>query len=227
MISNKIQLLISLVIFSFSFAANPVEAETSKIEDRPENSNSPNLIVQEKKLRVGIAGEPPGVIRSQQGQVSGLSVEYWREFAKTLELDHELIYYSTAEEALAALADGKLDLALGTISITAERIAKFDFTQTITRNQLTLLLPSSPPTLWSTIKPFLGRAFLSSLGGIFLCLFIVGNLIWFAERHHNSEQFAHSYPKGVTEGMWCALATFTTVGYGDRILFECKKHSKL
>ncbi len=216
MISNKIQLLISLVIFSFSFAANPVEAETSKIEDRPENSNSPNLIVQEKKLRVGIAGEPPGVMRTQGVQLTGLSVEYFREFAKTLELEHELIYYSTAEEALAALADGKLDLALGTISITAERIAKFDFTQTIARNQLTLLLPSSPPTLWSTIKPFLGRAFLSSLGGIFLCLFIVGNLLWFAERHHNSEQFAHSYRKGVTEGMWCALATFTTVGYGDR-----------
>ena len=216
MISNKIQLLISLVIFSFSFAANPVEAETSKIEDRPENSNSPNLIVQEKKLRVGIAGEPPGVMTSQSGKVSGMSVEYWQELGQALDLDHDLIYYSTVEQALAALADGKLDLALGSISITAERIAKFDFTQTVTRNHLTLLLPSSPPTLWSTIKPFLGRAFLSSLGGIFLCLFVVGNLIWFAERHHNSEQFAHSYRKGVTEGMWCALATFTTVGYGDR-----------
>ena len=105
---------------------------------------------------------------------------------------------------------------MGTISITSERIVKFDFTQPVTRDHLTLLLPSSPPTLWSTIKPFLGWAFLSSLGGIFLCLFIVGNLIWFAERHNNSDQFPHSYGKGVTEGMWVALATFTTVGYGDR-----------
>ncbi len=213
---NKIQLLISLVIFSFSFTAAPVEAETSKIADLSETSNSPKLIVQGKKLRVGIAGEPPGVITSQSGQMSGMSVEYWREFAKTLELDHELIYYSTVEEALAALADGKLDLALGSISITSERIAKFDFTQAVTREHLTLLLHSSPPTLWSTIRPFLGWAFLSSLGGIFLCLFIVGNLLWFAERHHNSEQFPNSYLKGVNQGMWCALATFTTVGYGDR-----------
>ena len=216
MISKKIQLLISLIICSFSFATAPVEAETSKIEDRSDTTNSPNLIVQGKKLRVGIAGEPPAVMKSQSGQVSGMSVEYWQELAQALELDHELIYYSSIEESLAALAAGKLDLALGSISITSERIAKFDFTQSVVREPLTLLLPSSPPTLWSTIKPFLGWAFLSSLGGIFLCLFIVGNLLWFAERHHNSEQFPHSYVKGVKEGMWCALATFTTVGYGDR-----------
>ena len=190
---NKIQLLISLVLFSFSFTATPIEAETSKIEDRSDTTNSPNLIVPGKKLRVGIAGEPPGVMTSQSGQVSGMSVEYWQELAQALDLDHELIHYSTVEEALAALADGKLDLALGSISITSERIAKFDFTQSVTRLQLTLLLPSSPPTLWSTIKPFLGWAFFSSVGGIVLCLFIVGNLLWFAESHHNSEQFPHSY----------------------------------
>ena len=213
---NKVQLLISLVIFCFSFAATPVEAETSKIGDHVEKSNSPNSIIKEKKLRVGIAGEPPLIMISNSGKVSGISVEYWQELAQALDLDHELIHYSTVEETLAALAEGKLDLAVGTISITSERIAKFDFTQPVTRDHLTLLLPSSPPTLWSTIKPFLGWAFLSSLGGIFLCLFIVGNLIWFAERHNNSNQFPHSYVKGVTEGMWVALATFTTVGYGDR-----------
>lgn len=213
---NKVQLLISLVIFSFSFLATPVEAETPKIADRPDKSNSPNLILKGKKLRVGITGTPPILTASQSGQVSGISVEYWQEIAQALELDHELISYSTAEEALAALADGKLDLALGAISITSERIAKFDFTQPLAQDHLTLLLPSSPPTLWSTIKPFLGWAFLSSLGGIWFCLFIVGNLLWFAERHENSEQFPLSYRKGVPEGMWAALATFTTVGYGDR-----------
>ncbi len=213
---NKILLLISLVIFSFSFTSSPVEAKTSKIEESSNTINSPHLIVQGKKLRVGIAGEPPAVMKSNSEQVSGMSVEYWQELAQELDLDHDLIYYSTVEESLAALANEKLDLALGSISITSERIAQFDFTQSVTRNPLTLLLPSSPPTLWSTIRPFLGWAFFSSLGGIWICIFIVGNLLWFAERHHNSEQFPNSYSKGVKEGMWCALATFTTVGYGDR-----------
>ncbi len=216
MVIKKIQLLISLVIFSFSFASIFVEAKTSKIEDLSDTTNSSNLIAQGKKLRVGITGEAPGVIISESGQVRGISVEYWQELAQALDIDHQLIHYSSVEESLAALANRKLDLALGTISITSERIAKFDFTQSVVRENLTLLLPSSPPTLWSTIKPFLGRAFFSSLGGIVLCLFVVGNLLWFAERHHNGEQFSKSYAKGVKEGMWCALATFTTVGYGDR-----------
>ncbi|MDJ0904062.1 MAG: transporter substrate-binding domain-containing protein [Xenococcus sp. MO_188.B8] len=216
MASNKIKLLISLVILSLSFTSTPVEAETSKIAERSDTTNSPNLIAQKKKLRVGIAGEPPEVIKSQSAQVSGIIIEYWHELAQTLDLDHELILYSTVEDSLTALADGKIDLALGSISITSERIAKFDFTQSLAREDLTLLLPSSPPTLWSTIKPFLGRAFFSSLGGIFLCIFVVGNLLWLAERNHNGEQFSKSYAEGIREGMWCALTTFSTVGYGDR-----------
>ena len=114
---NKIQLFISLVIFSFSFTAAPVEAETSKIEESSNTINSPHLIAQGKKLRVGIAGEPPAVMKSNSEQVSGMSVEYWQELAQELDLDHDLIYYSTVEESLAALANGELDLALGNISI--------------------------------------------------------------------------------------------------------------
>ena len=44
----------------------------------------------------------------------------------------------------------------------------------------------------------------------------MGNLLWLAEHRENSQQFPKPYLKGVSEGMWCALATFTTVGYGDR-----------
>jgi ABC-type amino acid transport substrate-binding protein len=43
----------------------------------------------------------------------------------------------------------------------------------------------------------------------------VGHLLWLAERNHNSEQFPQNYRKGVAQGIWFALATFTTVGYGD------------
>ena len=213
---NKIPLLISLVILILSFTSAPVEAETSPACDRSRMTNLLKLPAKGKKLRVGMAGDPPSVIKSKSGQVSGIGVTYWQELAQVLNLDYDLIYYSTVEESLAALAEGKLDLVFGEISITAERIAQFDFTQPMIRGRLTLLLPSSPPTLWNTIKPFLGWAFLSSVGGIFLCLFVVGNLLWLAEHRYNSQQFPNSYFQGVAEGMWCALATLTTVGYGDR-----------
>lgn len=49
-----------------------------------------------------------------------------------------------------------------------------------------------------------------------LLLFVVGNLIWLAERRRNADQFPRQYLKGVGNGMWFALVTLTTVGYGDR-----------
>ncbi len=47
-------------------------------------------------------------------------------------------------------------------------------------------------------------------------LFIVGNFIWLAERRRNPEQFPPDYANGVRNGIWFALVTLTTVGYGDR-----------
>lgn len=55
---NKIQLLISLVIFLESFTLVSVEAETSKIDDRSGMTNHLNLTVKEKKLRVGNSLSP-------------------------------------------------------------------------------------------------------------------------------------------------------------------------
>ncbi len=48
-------------------------------------------------------------------------------------------------------------------------------------------------------------------------LFIVGNLIWLAEHKENPEHFAPKYREGIQDGMWFAIVTLSTVGYGDRI----------
>ena len=168
------------------------------------------------RLRVGVAGEPPVVMKSNDQSAAGVTVEIWKELATALELDYELVYQDSVSEALKQLAAEEIDIAIGNISITDERVNLVDFTQPITRADLTILVPSQHPTLWNVIKPFLGWAFLSSIALIYLCLFIVGNLLWLAEHQKNSEQFPKSYWQGVSEGMWCALATFTTVGYGDR-----------
>ena len=47
-------------------------------------------------------------------------------------------------------------------------------------------------------------------------LLVVGSLIWLAERRSNSEQFPVEPLPGIASGMWFALVTLTTVGYGDK-----------
>lgn len=212
------RLLTVLFLINLTFNAIQVKAQLPKTNPIKEEYLSANQSLDLEKLQVGVAGDPPIIMGSleQQEEPTGVTIEIWKELAIALKLDYELIYHHSVPEVMKALEREEIDVAIGSINITDKNISLFDFTQPIAQANLTVLVPSQPPTLWTVIKPFMGWVFLSSMGLIYLCLFIVGNLLWLVERRKNSEQFAESYFKGVSEGMWCALATFTTVGYGDR-----------
>ncbi len=173
--------------------------------------------IQGSKLRVGVAGSAPFVIKNDD-EFKGISLDIWQQIAQEQELDYELIPQSKVKSGLEAIANGKLDVLIGPISITPKRLetSKIEFTQPTFFVRTGLVLPSQQPTLWNRIKPFFGLAAISAILGFCLLLFIVGNLIWLAEREENSQQFPPKYLSGVGNGMWFALVTLTTVGYGDR-----------
>jgi polar amino acid transport system substrate-binding protein len=139
------------------------------------------------QLRVGFAGDAPVVIVSEAGQIQGIAVEIWQEVANKLQLNYEILSYPSVPDALFHLGLGDVNAVLGTVTVTQGRLEQFDFTQPIAQDELTLLLPSSRDNLWNTIRPFFGWAFISSVGVIYLCLMVVGNLIWLAEFRRNPD----------------------------------------
>jgi polar amino acid transport system substrate-binding protein len=70
---------------------------------------------------------------------------------------------------------------------------------------------------WSSLAPFLSKAFVAGVGLLFVVLLVVGTLFWLAERRRNSEHFPREPVQGIANGVWLALVTMTTVGYGDRV----------
>jgi polar amino acid transport system substrate-binding protein len=170
-----------------------------------------------RELRVGLSGSPPFVMR-EGDDYGGISMDVWQELALDGTLAFRIVPQDSTEESLSEVAAGRLDLAIGPISITPERLERqrIEFTQPYFFSHIGLLLPAEPPGLWERIQPFFGVAALSSLLVLFVSLFLVGNLIWLAERGRNSDQFPPSYSRGVANGMWFAVVTLTTVGYGDR-----------
>ena len=49
-------------------------------------------------------------------------------------------------------------------------------------------------------------------------IIIAGHIMWYLESTDNSEEFSPIYITGVGDGMWWALVTLSTVGYGDRLV---------
>ncbi|MDA7685332.1 transporter substrate-binding domain-containing protein [bacterium] len=169
------------------------------------------------ELQIGVSGSPPFVIE-EDGVLSGISVEIWKDVAERLEQPYKFVVQPNTNANIEAVANGSVDLAIGPISITPTRLAnpKIDFTQPYYHGYEGLLIPQKAPGLITRLRPFIGWAALSSVGILITLLFIFGNLIWLAERRKNTEQFPRHYLHGVGNGMWFGLVTLTTVGYGDR-----------
>ena len=170
-----------------------------------------------RTLKVGVSGSAPFVIQEEGGS-SGISLQVWRRIAEDNNLSYRLIQQATPQKGILALNDGKIDLLVGPISVTPDRLnlPGVDFTQPYFIGKEGILLPLKPSTLLNRLQVFLGWAVLSSVLVLITVLLVVGSLIWLAERRSNSEQFPAQPLPGIASGMWFALVTLTTVGYGDK-----------
>ncbi|HET8839424.1 MAG TPA: transporter substrate-binding domain-containing protein [Flavobacteriaceae bacterium] len=167
-------------------------------------------------MRVGYVGSAPFVIQStNNGQPKGIVFDIWEEIAFSLEKPYHLEPVSTIDEGVSALQREKLDLLIGPITINSSRAAKVAFSQPFFDTELALLAPKLEAGFWDNLKPFFSSAFLFAILGLLLTLAFVGFLFWMVEGRH----FPEDYPKKPIEcigiGMWLAVVTMTTVGYGD------------
>jgi ABC-type amino acid transport substrate-binding protein len=86
------------------------------------------------KIVVGTMRVPPFVVRSDDGQWSGLSVELWKQIAAELKTPYEFRSYDyDLDGLLDAVEQNKIDAAIAAIPITLEGEARFDFTHPYSR----------------------------------------------------------------------------------------------
>jgi polar amino acid transport system substrate-binding protein len=167
-------------------------------------------------LRVAVAGSPPFVIQ-EADQVRGLAVEVWMLLARRLGREFELLPLEGVPSALEAVRAGQVDVAVGPISITAERLEQMEFTHRYYEASLGILSPRGLTHPLDWLRPFASTAFLLGVAFLLSVLLLVGVLLWLAERRANPQQFPEQLARGIGNGVWMALVTMTTVGYGDRV----------
>lgn len=162
-------------------------------------------------MRIGLAGTPPFF----NADKTGISIDIWDHVARDMDIRYTTVAYSSVPDALQALEAGEVDAVVGPVSISSERVARMDLTQPYFRSSLSILSRTDELSAWERIQPFFSVKLLYALFLFLFILAIVGTLLWLAERKASSDQFPLSPAQGIGNGMWCAISTMSTTGYGD------------
>lgn len=178
-----------------------------------------NLYAQETPnsvLRVGVSGNAPFVIYDGSSGYDGIAYELWKEVATQSNWKYQSVHFEDVSAALKALENNQLDVVIGPVSITADRAERVRFTQPYFQSGLSIISRSDNPGILDRIKPFFSINLLIAICVFLFILAIVGSLIWLAEKKQSPEQFPADAASGIGNGMWLAIVTMTTTGYGDR-----------
>lgn len=173
------------------------------------------LNISKDTLVVGLAGDQPFVIIEDENDgPQGIAVELWEELAENADWNYTYKSFSSVKEALEAVKNNKIDLIAGPLSITADRLENVSFSQPFYQSSLSILTHKEDG-LWAQIKPLFSYKFFIAVAGFLFLLAMVGALFWLAERKVNPEEFSSKPTHGIGNGMWLAVVTMSTVGYGD------------
>jgi ABC-type amino acid transport substrate-binding protein len=165
-----------------------------------------------ESVRVGISPFEPFVFVDAEPR--GFSIDLWKRVAEKLRLDYSFVAHDGVTEKLARLESGAIDVAIGGITLTRAREEVIDFLHPVHGSGLSILVRADDDGGYLVR---IAEALASRLGiilGFLLLLVVAGHLIWIAERGAN--MFSDSYNPGVLEGMYWAIVTASTVGYGDK-----------
>jgi len=192
--------------------------ETERRAESVSLSGAAALQAISKPLKVGTNSMRPLVFLEPDRATApyGYSIDLWNTISDELDLNTEWVQYESAKELLAGLEQGEVDIAIAGITITANREANgYDFSQPFYESGLQLMVRDSGRT---QLQLWIRRLFNNQIAGALVLVVVsstlFGGLIWLVEHRHN-ESFSDNPLHGVGQGIWFAIVTLGTFGYGD------------
>jgi len=205
-VTMRVLLIIgALLIGTLWIFAEPCRAQT------PQNAG----VSSQGELVVATKEAPPFAMKSADGTWQGISIDLWRRVADELHLHYRFAEVPSVQALIDGIAAGKFDVAVATLTVTADRERILDFTQPFYATGLGIAVPTGGEASWlpiiHTLTSFGFAQAIMALVGLALA---VGFLVWLFERRHN-EDFGGSVAKGLSSGVWWSTVAMTQRVTGD------------
>jgi polar amino acid transport system substrate-binding protein len=171
----------------------------------------------QRKILVGAVAAPPAYIKTADNQWGGFSVEIWQTVAQSMGVAFEFREFSSLEPMLTALEKKEIDV-IPALAVSDRLESAMDFSQSYLKSGLSIAVPAEGVDYrWiNVVTSIFSPHILKAVGLMFLMALIVGIIVWLFEKRRNSEMFGDGNVKGIGHGIWWAMVTMTTVGYGDK-----------
>ncbi len=170
---------------------------------------------QAQSLSVTTVTRPPFSYVEDGAQV-GFSMDLLEALAESLNWDYTVNRVDAFGQMLSSVQDGRADLAIANISITASRETLMDFSQPIFEAGLQIMVPSDAARRPSLLQALLSRELFIAIGLAFAILLGGGMLMWGFERRAQP-YFDRKLDEAWFPSFWWALNLVVNGGFEERM----------
>lgn len=144
---------------------------------------------QEPVLRVGVVDGAPPCSYRDAGAWRGLAVDLWNRIATREQLPYVVSEWPSVRKMLEATRQGSLDVAVGCINVSPDRLEKYRFSLPFQEDGLAVMVVQSRLDLGrSFLTALLTPTLLQLLGGYLLAIAALALLTWRVEHYTQQAQ---------------------------------------